>query len=397
MRIAFLTPEYPSELPDGGGLGAYVHRMARLLVDSGHEAEVFVTSYRASGLITYDGVQTHRVNWMKNHPVLHLLSAGSSKLLRLQAWRRSIEWIERGKALATALEQRHAIAPFAIVQSADYLATGLQVIRRPDRVHVVRCSSAADLYNEFDCKISTVESCRGFLERWSMRRADVVYSPSRYIAEHFRCVHNINVGVLRPPAYIETSSSSAPPFTLPERFFVHFGQLMKRKGTTLLAAALPIAWKRAPDLTMVWSGHFWENYKLEDWRSSWGAHAEQVHVTGPLTRPDLYAVLRRADVAVLPSQVDNLPNTVIESLMFGVPVLGSRGASVDELVEEGRTGHLVGLGDVDGLAEALATMWLKNSPVVKGFKWSSDIAQAMQPERAVANLLGLAAPRAFLD
>ena len=77
---------------------------------------------------------------------------------------------------------------------------------------------------------------------------------------------------------------------------------------------------------------------------------------------------------MLPSQVDNLPNTVIESLSLGIPVLGSRGASIDELVEEGRTGHLVELGDVHGLAETLVRMWLKRSPVAKGFTWQSAIA-----------------------
>jgi glycosyltransferase involved in cell wall biosynthesis len=50
----------------------------------------------------------------------------------------------------------------------------------------------------------------------------------------------------------------------------------------------------------------------------------RIHVTGSLSKSELYAVLQRADAAVLPSQVDNLPNTVIESLMFGIPVIGSR-------------------------------------------------------------------------
>ena len=79
-------------------------------------------------------------------------------------------------------------------------------------------------------------------------------------------------------------------------------------------------------------------------------------MTGPLLRPAMQTVLRRADVAVLPSQVDNLPNTVIESLSLGIPVLGSRGASIDELVEEGRSGHLVAFGDVQALANALIRM-----------------------------------------
>jgi glycosyltransferase involved in cell wall biosynthesis len=100
--------------------------------------------------------------------------------------------------------------------------------------------------------------------------------------------------------------------------------------------------------------------------------------------------LRRAEAAVLPSQVDNLPNTVIESLMFGIPVIGSRGASIDEIVDEGVTGHLTELGSARDLADALVKMWNGQSDIRKGFTWNSPLAREMQPERAVANLLALA-------
>jgi len=191
---------------------------------------------------------------------------------------------------------------------------------------------------------------------------------------------------------MEISETQPLPFALPNRFFIHFGMLIERKGTGLLAEALPLAWKMAPDLTMVWSGKYFDQSKLRRWQSLWGDRATQVQITGPLPRPQLYAVLRRADAAVLPSQVDNLPNTVIESLSLGIPVLGSRGASIDELVEEGKTGHLVELGNVDDLAKALARLWLKNSPVSKGFIWRSKIADEMKPEQALANFLRLCAP-----
>jgi hypothetical protein len=41
-RIAL--PEYPSEMRNEGGLGNYLHRFSKLLVSSGHEAEIFVAS-----------------------------------------------------------------------------------------------------------------------------------------------------------------------------------------------------------------------------------------------------------------------------------------------------------------------------------------------------------------
>jgi glycosyltransferase involved in cell wall biosynthesis len=384
-----LTPEYPSESSEGGGLGAYVHRMASLLIASGHEPEVFVPTERSSETTTYLGVPVQRVSARENHPVLHQLLTIGEGVVRRERLRRVLKWILQAKALAVAQERRHSIAPFSLVQSADYRAAGLFVLRRRERLHAIRCSSSADLYSEFDQDRSKSEALRGYLERLAMRRADVVYAPSRFLAEHFIRVHKMQVRVLRPPGYLESQPSDQLPFPLPNRYFIHFGQLMERKGTEMLARALPLAWSKVPDLTMVWSGVCWHQQTMEKWRTLWGERAEQVHLTGPLPRANLYAVLQGADAAVLPSQVDNLPNTVIESLMFGIPVLGSRGASIDELVEEGRTGHLVALGDVSGLANTLVRMWLKQTPVTKPFVWDSDISREMRPERAVANLIAL--------
>jgi glycogen synthase len=389
MRVAFLTPEHASESPDGGGLGVYVHRIARSFLDAGHEAEVFFSSDRVSETTTYDGVVIHRINLKHDYAILEYLWNVSRRLTWLNNLRGAVEWTLRAKALAAAVEKRHAVAPFELVQSTDYMATGLLLRNCPGRVHMVRCSAASDLYSDFDGTTGIRQTCRAFIERNAMRRADICYAPSRYIAAHFQRVHNMDVRVVRPPAYPEAGSAAAPPLQLPRRFFLHFGALRERKGTLLLAQALPLAWEKAPDLTMVWSGRADER-EFKTWRSLWGRRSNQVHITRPLDRQELYALLKRADAAVLPSQVDNLPNTVIESLMFGIPVLGSRGASIDELIEDGRTGHLVALGDVKALGEALAMMWLGNSPVSKGFTWDSQVAHEMRPKQAVANLIELA-------
>lgn len=391
MRVAFVTSEYPTELPDGGGLGNYVHRMAKLLLASGHEAEVFVPSLLSDETQTYDGVPVHRIRWRDRHPLVKFLFRGGKALINIEAWRDSTSLMAQAWGLSSALERRHKVAPFELIQSSDYLAPGLFISRRSDRVHAVRCSTAADLYSAFDGTRSAKETCRAYLERFTMRRADKTFAPSRFVADHFATKYGIEVGVIRPPLFREHDPSTTIPFMLPERFLFHFGQLIDRKGTGLLARALPVAWRRAPDLTMVWSGHVWDAKKLDHWRQLWGSRAGQVVITGPLKKPDVYAVLFRADAAVLPSQVDNLPNTVIESLMFGIPVVGTRGASIDELVEDGIDGHLVPLGDAESLGEVLASVWLGKSPVRKGFLWRSRTTQEMTPERAMENLLSLAA------
>ena len=45
----------------------------------------------------------------------------------------------------------------------------------------------------------------------------------------------------------------------------------------------------------------------------WGDKAGNVLITGPLDRRDLLSVVAGAEASVLPSRVDNLPNSAIES------------------------------------------------------------------------------------
>lgn len=74
------------------------------------------------------------------------------------------------------------------------------------------------------------------------------------------------------------------------------------------------------------------------------------------SRPDVAALLRLADLAVLPSVQDNLPFTVIESQVLGVPVVASAAGGIPEMIKHGQTGLLFDVGNSAQLAERLDTL-----------------------------------------
>ncbi len=77
--------------------------------------------------------------------------------------------------------------------------------------------------------------------------------------------------------------------------------------------------------------------------------AARVHLAGFIKNP--YAVMRRADLLVLPSAFEGFPNALIEANACGIPAVVFHdigGAS--EIIIEGVNGHLAQQGSIDDLA-----------------------------------------------
>ena len=65
-----------------------------------------------------------------------------------------------------------------------------------------------------------------------------------------------------------------------------------------------------------------------------------------------------AKFSVFPSEwYENCPYSVMESQLYGTPVVASRIGGVPELVEDGITGELFTPGDVDDLKSKIENLW----------------------------------------
>jgi len=82
----------------------------------------------------------------------------------------------------------------------------------------------------------------------------------------------------------------------------------------------------------------------------------RVSFTGEIAGDDLLSlVYSAADLFVIPSREDNLPNTVIEAMACGTPVVGFDCGGIPDMVRSGKTGLLAPVGDVESLANAIRT------------------------------------------
>jgi glycosyltransferase involved in cell wall biosynthesis len=77
----------------------------------------------------------------------------------------------------------------------------------------------------------------------------------------------------------------------------------------------------------------------------------RVHFLG--YRRDVPHILQESDIVALVSKREGLPRCIMEAMAAGKPVVASNVRGNRDLVENGRTGFLVELGDVPGLGKAL--------------------------------------------
>ena len=78
---------------------------------------------------------------------------------------------------------------------------------------------------------------------------------------------------------------------------------------------------------------------------------------------NLACVYSMADMLVIPSLEDNLPNTVLEAMACGTPVVGFDIGGISDMIEHKKTGYLATAGDVDGLVAGIDWVLFKHDNI----------------------------------
>lgn len=177
------------------------------------------------------------------------------------------------------------------------------------------------------------------------------------------------------------------------------GRLVRKKGFEFLIDALALMdGIPSPALAIAGTGDLAEELET---RARTAGLAPRVHFLGNLTQDEVAGWLAAADVAVVPSvrdaagNVDGLPNTVLEALASGTPLVATTAGGIGAVVEDGRTGVVVPERDAAALARAVGSL-LNDASLRAGLGQNARaLIEARYGWDAVAGRLEIAYDRAL--
>lgn len=198
------------------------------------------------------------------------------------------------------------------------------------------------------------------LDKAVARRYDCVIAVSNRIRQdlldagvpenRIRLVHNAIV----PERYRRTGErgrlAAIAGREVPGPVLLAVGRLSAEKGHADLLDAVALVCGRGRRISLVLAGDGPERGRLEARVRDLGI-ADQVVFAGYVDGPQ--RLLEEADLAVLPSHTEGLPNAALEALIMDVPVLATRVGGTPEVIDDGVTGRLVPARDAAALATGI--------------------------------------------
>jgi glycosyltransferase involved in cell wall biosynthesis len=349
MHVIYVTPEFVSEDSTfDGGLANYIAKVGKLLISEGHQVSVLVISQHPDEEMKLQGMHVIRVN------VLSKIISGFEKI-SFGKFSPGLRWLYQSFKLNRRLKRYlKTLKGDIVVQYSSYTVPSFFA---PKEVRqVIRVSGyQADIYlgngGKRDFRYHMIKK----LEDSMFRRSKRVFGPSYLLKNIIKKNTGRDINIIRSPFLapnLATTELAKDHDLSGKRYFLFFGTVSPLKGALEIAQIIQKLFKKYPDLYFAFVGRCEGNIQ-EILISAAGEFSSKLIFLGKLRTNELYPVIRNAKRVVLPSRFDNLPNTCLEAMSLGRIVIGTRGASFDEMIQDGVSGLLCEIQNPESLWQAI--------------------------------------------
>jgi glycosyltransferase involved in cell wall biosynthesis len=362
--VVMVTTSYP-RFP-GDSVGTFMEPIAKHVAARGHEVHIVAPWHP---LITRgkveDGVVFH---FFKYAPVPALNVFGYAAGLRADVQLKAAAWMAAPlamtagwfKALRVAQKKRatvmhgHWVVPGGVIAAAARPALPLVVSLHGSDVFVAERTPVAR------AAAARVFQRAGFVTACSQNLAARAVALGAASDRLEVVPYGVDAARFKPAP--EARDTVRARLGLPPGAALVFaaGRLVRKKGFEYLIDALPLVEAASgAHLAIAGAGDLAEELRA---RARTAGVAERVHFLGDLPQDEVGMWFAAADAAVAPSvrddsgNVDGLPNTVLEALASGTPLVSTPAGGIANVIDDGRTGVIVPERDVRALAAALTDL-----------------------------------------
>jgi glycosyltransferase involved in cell wall biosynthesis len=359
--VVMVTTSYP-RFP-GDHVGTFMEPIAKHVAARGHDVHIvapwhpLVTRGRVE-----DGVSFH---FFKYAPVPALNVFGYAAGMRADVTLRGAAWLAAPLAMTAGWFKAMRVAQKrgATVMHGHWVVPGgVMASKAQPRLPLVVSLHGSDVF------VAERTPLAGAAARRVFTRSGAVTACSQDLADRAIALgadrdrmevvpYGVDVARFKPSPPFERAAirrGAGIPADAP--VVVAAGRLVRKKGFEYLIDALPLV--RAPRVHLVIAGAGDLDDELRA-RAAAGQAADRVHFPGNVPQDTVGAWFAAADVVAVPSvrddsgNVDGLPNTLLEGLASGTPIVTTGAGGIGGVVEHDRSALVVAERDPRGLAEAI--------------------------------------------
>lgn len=390
MKIALVTPEFVSEKQNfDGGLANYINRLAISLESLGHKPIIIVASDK-NDYIKHNNIDVYRVN-VKKHPlfilsnIFYFISRTLKILIRSYLMRNMIKKIYKNEKID-------------IIQYPSFQALSFFSIREVP--FVIRISAYQKIWNRIykHSKFIDTKICNK-IEDISYKRVKNIFGPSKNIARMIQKSLSLEnkIKVIETPFTLDIDredfsiSNKIVQQVSNNRYLLFFGTLGVLKGIKEIGEIIYQLFQKFPDTFFVFVGKRTKIDgidSLEYLKQKAAEHVGKVIYFSQMPHSQLYPIIKNSYGVILPSRIDNLPNTCIESMAMRKVVIGTRGASFEQLIDDKVSGFLCEIGDSKSLLGKIQELMLLNDKEKEKIEEKAyNRILELRPEKVVKELI----------
>jgi glycogen(starch) synthase len=407
----FLTRAYPPG--SVGGIGRYMHHLARSLATQGHQIHVLTAGEGQDRVDFEEGVWVHRIN-VRAYDVPAIKGLGAAPV-PAPIWNYSRTMFAEAEEIAS---HRSIDCVYAPIWDNEGIAF-LHDHRFP---LVTSLQTSLHFYLETNPHLRTdKEFMTAFaqpmleLERRIMTESDGIHAISSAIISEIEHAYQTKLDRNRlaivplglddwtklpaeePTPLWKVAGLSAPSPGLIRLCYI--GRLESRKSIDVVLRIVPQLLTCFPQVWLDFVGN--DRIPSPDgrtWREAFEADPatasvrDRVAFHGEVTEAQLRGFYRAADVVLAPSRFESFGLVHLESMMYGKPVIGCRSGGMVEVIEDAVSGLLAEPGDAESLMACIKR--LLEDPGLR--RQLGEAARAAYLARFTAKLMA-AGVETFLD